>query len=81
MVSVEQVRPLIAGAAESLNLLDSSGDLQPLDSLAAVTLLMEIEKRTGLRVAPSELRIELFESLDSVARLVAAHGGSNGQSG
>jgi len=43
-----------------------------LDSVAVVELLLQLEKRFGLRVDMEDLEIDHFRSLDSIAALIAA---------
>jgi len=43
-----------------------------LDSVAVVELLLQLEKRFGLRVDMEDLEIDHFRSLDSIASLIAA---------
>ena len=44
-----------------------------MDSLALVELLLRIEQTFGVEVSASDLELDDFRSLDSIARLIAFH--------
>lgn len=60
----------VKDAAKSLNLLDGSGKLVPLDSLTVLDLVNEIERVTNVSVPTTELRPEAFGSVETVAELL-----------
>ncbi|HVK84831.1 MAG TPA: phosphopantetheine-binding protein [Kofleriaceae bacterium] len=60
----------VKDAAKSLNLLDGSGKLVPLDSLTVLDLVNEIERVTNVSVPTTELRPEAFGSIETVAELL-----------
>lgn len=61
---------LVRRAAESLGLLESDGKLMPMDSLMVIDLVVALEEMVGARIPVTELEPEVFESLDSVARML-----------
>jgi acyl carrier protein len=64
-------RNLVETTAQSLGLLDADGNLVPLDSLMVVDLVVALEEAAQTRIPVNRIRSEAFESLDSVARLIA----------
>jgi acyl carrier protein len=61
----------VTDAARSLKLLDDAGKLIPLDSLSVLDLITEIEARTQITVPTADIRADIFESVASVAGLLA----------
>ena len=59
-------------AAEKLNLLDPDGQLVELDSLTVLDLVGELERSTQLSIPTTDMRVEHFSSIDTVASLLAA---------
>lgn len=64
-------REVVRGVAESLGLLDANGALIKLDSLMIVDLVVALEEAAAVQIPAGELRPQSFESLDSVAALMA----------
>ena len=62
----------VKDAAEKLNLLDPDGQLVELDSLTVLDLVGELERSTQLSIPTTDMRVEHFSSIDTVASLLAA---------
>lgn len=60
----------VTEAAKTLKLLDGSGNLVVLDSLSLLDLITELENKTDIVIPASEMRAEVFRSIDSVAELL-----------
>jgi len=61
----------VSDAARSLELLDESGKLIPLDSLSVLDLITELETLTQITIPTADIRADLFESVESVASLLS----------
>ena len=62
---------VVAEVAKGLNLLDKGGNLAALDSLSVLELITSIEDATMIIIPTVEIRAEVFESIESVAALLA----------
>ena len=62
---------VVRNAARKLNLLDEHGRLNPLDSLAVIDLVLELEAATKIQIPTASLRQESFETLETVAAMLA----------
>jgi acyl carrier protein len=78
--TLDEVKALVAetlGITDRLNSLDAStplvGSLPELDSLGVAQLVAEIEERFGFEVDFSDVTIEMFESLGTLAEFVDAN--------
>ena len=78
--TLDEVKALVAetlGITDRLNSLDAStplvGSLPELDSLGVALLVAEIEDRFGFEVGFSDVMIEMFESLGTLAEFVDAN--------
>lgn len=60
----------VTEAARDLKLLDNAGKLVVLDSLTIVDLIAELEAKTNVVIPTSEIRNEVFGSVDSIAQLL-----------
>ena len=60
----------VTEAAKTLNLLDHTGKLIPLDSLTVLDLVNELERVAQVSIPTSELRPEAFVSVETVAELL-----------
>ena len=63
-------RETVHEAARALNLLDHAGNLVPLDSLSALDFVAELERATNVSIPTSELRPDVFASIDTMATLL-----------
>jgi acyl carrier protein len=66
MSRLEQVRTIAA----RLELLDKQGRLIPLDSLAIVDLVVELETELKIRIPTSHMRVDSFRDVETVAKMV-----------
>jgi acyl carrier protein len=65
-------RALVLAAAQKLELLDTTGDLARLDSVAVVDMVSELETSTELRIPISELQADNFRSVDAIVKMLTA---------
>lgn len=65
-------RAIASNAAEAVGVLDEQGVLMPLDSLAKIDLIIELERLTGLRLATAFVKNEDFASLDSISTMLTS---------
>jgi acyl carrier protein len=63
---------IVLDAARALDLLDSGGQLAPLDSLMVVDFITEIEGSTSLRFRADDVHWKNFASLESIVALLEA---------
>jgi acyl carrier protein len=69
MTSATEIRAALMPILTELDLLDSKGELVPLDSMAAVLLAVEIERRI-VPVPEQELMETNFDSIDTVVAMI-----------
>jgi acyl carrier protein len=61
---------IVHDAAKSLRLLDSEGRLVRLDSLSILRFISAIESSSDIRIPTAKLRPEVFQSVETVARML-----------
>ena len=61
---------VVRGAAKTLGLLDEQGALKPLDSLAMVDLVQELETLSKLSIPSASMRVDTFTSLESIGEML-----------
>jgi acyl carrier protein len=61
---------VVREVVQRLELLDSNGDLRPLDSLSIVDLVMELEMAAGFEIPLSLLHADNFGSLDELSNML-----------
>lgn len=71
MDDTDRYRDVVRSTAESLGLLDAAGRLVPLDSLMIVDYVMALEEAASVQVPVALVRNAHFESLESVAKMLA----------
>ena len=64
-------RQAVVSSARALDLIDPSGELLPLDSLALLDLVESLEQATQLLIPTASLRGQQFASVDAIASLLA----------
>jgi acyl carrier protein len=61
---------IVREAAASLGMLDPSGELKPLDSIAGIDLVVEIENRAKIEIPAEVLRADAFQSIATIAQML-----------
>ena len=61
---------IVTNAATNLKLLDSAGKLVMLDSLSLLDLIVELEGMTQIAIPTSEIRADVFGSIEGIAALL-----------